>query len=39
MLGLCIFIHELGHYTFGRLVGVKAEVFSIGYGKGRWKKR
>ena len=39
MLGLCIFIHELGHYVFGRLVGVKAEVFSIGYGKGRWKKK
>ena len=39
MLGLCIFIHELGHYSFGRLLGVKAEIFSIGYGKGRWKKK
>ncbi len=39
MLGLCIFIHELGHYVLARFVGVKAEIFSIGYGKGRWKKK
>ena len=39
ILGLCIFIHELGHYTLGRLLGVKAEIFSIGYGKGRLKKK
>ncbi len=39
MLGLCIFIHELGHYTFGRMVGVKAQIFSIGYGRGLWKKK
>ena len=39
MLALCIFIHELGHYLFGRMVGIKAEIFSIGYGKGIWKKK
>ncbi|HMX57125.1 MAG TPA: site-2 protease family protein [Leptospiraceae bacterium] len=39
MLGICVFIHELGHYTMGRLVGVKAEIFSIGYGRGIWKKK
>ncbi len=39
MLGLCIFIHELGHYLMGRLVGIKAEIFSIGYGRGIWKKK
>ena len=39
MLGICIFIHELGHYLCGLLVGVKAEIFSIGYGKGIWKKK
>ncbi len=39
MLGLCIFIHELGHYLFGYFVGIKAEIFSIGYGKGIWKKK
>ncbi|MBX7057449.1 MAG: site-2 protease family protein [Leptospirales bacterium] len=39
MLGVCIFLHELGHYLFGRLVGVHAEVFSIGYGRGIWKRK
>ena len=39
VLGLSVFIHELGHLCFGYLVGVKAEIFSIGYGKGRIKKK
>ncbi|MBN2041581.1 MAG: RIP metalloprotease RseP [Spirochaetes bacterium] len=32
LLGLCIFIHELGHLLGGKMVGIKAEIFSIGYG-------
>lgn len=32
-LGFLIFIHELGHYYMGRRVGMKIEVFSIGFGK------
>ena len=28
-----VFIHELGHFLFARLFGVKVEVFSIGFGK------
>ncbi len=28
-----IFIHELGHYLVGRWCGVKADVFSIGFGR------
>jgi regulator of sigma E protease len=39
MLGISIFIHELGHLLCGMLVGVKARIFSLGYGKGIWKKR
>ncbi|MDX1961375.1 MAG: site-2 protease family protein [Leptospiraceae bacterium] len=39
MLGVCIFIHELGHLLCGMAVGVRARIFSIGYGKGVWKKR
>ncbi len=39
LLGLCIFVHELGHLLGGKLVGIKAEVFSIGYGKGFIKKK
>lgn len=32
-LGFLIFIHELGHYFMGRRVGMRVEVFSIGFGK------
>ena len=32
-LGPLIFIHELGHYYVGRWFGVKAETFSIGFGR------
>ncbi len=28
-----VFVHELGHYLVGRWFGVKAEVFSIGFGR------
>jgi regulator of sigma E protease len=33
VIGPLIFFHELGHYLVGRLFGVHAEVFSIGFGK------
>ncbi|MFL6862528.1 MAG: RIP metalloprotease RseP [Allosphingosinicella sp.] len=33
VIGPLIFIHELGHYFVGRWFGVKAETFSIGFGK------
>lgn len=33
VLGPLVFIHELGHYLAGRLFGVRADVFSIGFGK------
>jgi regulator of sigma E protease len=39
ILGVSIFIHELGHLLCGKIVGVEARIFSIGYGKGIWKKR
>lgn len=32
-LSFLIFIHELGHYFMARRVGMKVEVFSIGFGK------
>ncbi len=31
-LGFLIFIHELGHYLVARRIGIKVEVFSIGFG-------
>ena len=33
VLGPLVFIHELGHYLAGRLFGVRAKVFSIGFGQ------
>ena len=33
VLSILVFIHELGHFTVARLLGVKVQVFSIGFGK------
>ncbi|UIP06114.1 RIP metalloprotease RseP [Erythrobacter sp. SDW2] len=33
LLGPLITLHELGHYLVGRWSGVKADIFSIGFGK------
>ncbi|MCZ0932543.1 MAG: RIP metalloprotease RseP, partial [Oligoflexia bacterium] len=32
LLGILIFIHELGHFIAARFCGVKVEVFSLGFG-------
>lgn len=32
MLGPLVTVHELGHYLVGRWFGVKADVFSVGFG-------
>jgi regulator of sigma E protease len=32
-IGPLVFIHELGHYFAGRLFGIKADAFSIGFGR------
>jgi len=41
VIGPLILIHELGHYYAGRWFGVKAETFSIGFGReiGGWTDR
>lgn len=36
-LGPLIFFHELGHFLFARLFGVRVEVFSIGFGPKMFK--
>src|SRR5688572_18902259 len=33
VIGPLVFVHELGHYFVGRWFGVKAEAFSIGFGR------
>ncbi|MBT3981585.1 MAG: RIP metalloprotease RseP [Bacteriovoracaceae bacterium] len=34
-----IFFHELGHFLFARLFGVRVEVFSLGFGPKLFKKK
>ncbi len=40
LLGVLVFIHELGHFLVARWSGVRVEVFSLGFGKKilQWKK-
>jgi regulator of sigma E protease len=33
VIGPLVFVHEMGHYLAGRCFGVKAEAFSIGFGR------
>ena len=41
VLGVLVFVHELGHYLAARWCGVHVEVFSIGFGKAiaTWRDR
>ncbi|MFN7684171.1 MAG: site-2 protease family protein, partial [Oligoflexia bacterium] len=39
ILGPLVVVHELGHFFFARLFGVKAEVFSVGFGPKIWKRQ
>ena len=36
LLGILVFVHELGHFLVARFCGVKVEEFSIGFGKELW---
>lgn len=39
VLSVLVFIHELGHFSVARALGVKVYVFSIGFGKKIWSKQ
>ncbi len=38
VLGVLIFVHEYGHYWAARRVGIRVEVFSIGFGRAIWQR-
>ncbi|MDF0602259.1 RIP metalloprotease RseP [Psychromarinibacter sp. C21-152] len=38
-LSIIVAVHEYGHYIVGRWCGIKAEVFSIGFGPVLWSRR
>src|SRR6185437_12279818 len=33
LLGILIFVHELGHFLVAKFYGVRVETFSLGFGK------
>ena len=33
VFGILVFLHEFGHFFMAKLVGIRVEVFSFGYGK------
>ena len=39
ILGLTVFIHELGHFLVAKLCKVKVNEFAIGFGPLIWKKQ
>jgi regulator of sigma E protease len=36
VIGPLVFVHEMGHYLVGRWFGIKADAFSIGFGREIW---
>ena len=36
LLGILVFVHELGHFLVARALGVKVDEFSLGFGKELW---
>lgn len=38
LLGILVFIHEMGHYLAARYFGMKIKTFSIGFGRPLWKR-
>jgi regulator of sigma E protease len=39
MLGILVFVHELGHFIAARLVGMKVEEFAFGFPPKIWSKK
>ena len=39
LLGLLIFVHELGHFLLAKIFKVRVQEFSIGFGPTIWKKQ
>ena len=39
VLGVVVFVHELGHFLAAKLTGVYAPRFSIGFGRALWRRR
>lgn len=38
VMGVVVFVHEYGHYIVGRWCGIRADVFSLGFGPVIWSR-
>lgn len=39
LIGLSIFVHELGHFIAAKILGLKVQSFSIGFGPSIWARK
>jgi regulator of sigma E protease len=39
IIGVSVFVHELGHYLAARVQGVRVKAFSVGFGPVLWRKQ
>lgn len=39
LLGILVFVHEMGHFLVAKYFGVRVEVFSLGFGKKLFKRK
>src|SRR3712207_9397685 len=39
ILGAAVVLHEFGHFIVAKLLGIRVETFSVGFGKRIWGKR
>ncbi|MBX9767285.1 MAG: RIP metalloprotease RseP, partial [Bdellovibrionales bacterium] len=39
LLGILVFVHEMGHFLVAKYFGVRVEVFSLGFGKKLYKRK
>src|SRR5437588_10987564 len=39
ILGAAVILHEFGHFLIAKLLGIRVETFSVGFGKRLWGRR
>src|ERR687887_102027 len=39
ILGAAVILHEFGHFLVAKLLGIRVETFSVGFGKRLWGRR
>src|ERR671921_195775 len=39
ILGSAVILHEFGHFIVAKLLGIRVETFSVGFGKRLWGRR